>query len=184
MAKTKLTHGHQKILLEWLAADYSLTKINRMLAENNMPTLSRAALSYYRKSNGIDLKKIHRERVSQSVKEGLKLRKRDFLVRKGEPRKKVIYLFGSSVGLTKIGISNDVGRRIKDLNYQCPIEIFLLFSFDCNNTSVVERSLHSLYSHLRVKGEWFNLSSQDIDDIRKEYCAQTDKNPEAMFYNV
>lgn len=80
-----------------------------------------------------------------------------------------VYLIQSENLLTKIGSSRNVHQRFKDLLCGCPVEIIVTHTLESENYIKIEAILHKRYDKKRIRGEWFNLSSQDIADIEKEY---------------
>lgn len=76
----------------------------------------------------------------------------------------------SSNTFTKIGISNNPKLREKTLQAEKPT-ISLLYTFNKN----IEKELHSKYKDKRIRGEWFNLSSEDIDIIINKYNFKKEK---------
>lgn len=61
-------------------------------------------------------------------------------------------------GLIKIGKSKDVHTRMQVLGTK---KVQLIAYVDRD----IEKHLHKLYSRVRVKGEWFKLSEQDVSEI-------------------
>lgn len=81
---------------------------------------------------------------------------------------KFIYLMRDSRnGYTKIGISKDPKYREQSLQSEVP-QVHLLVSFRCLRKH--EKLLHQMYKTKRVRGEWFNLTDDDIKNIR-DYLA-------------
>lgn len=84
----------------------------------------------------------------------------------------VYIIYNHSTQLVKIGISNNVNTRFKELRTAGGCELSLLMAIQlepfydekaCN----IEKYLHQFYKPKRQIGEWFNLSLRDIVDIRK-----------------
>ena len=76
-----------------------------------------------------------------------------------------VYLMRNNVtDKYKIGRSNNPEFREKTLQSQEP-DVELLFS--CHESIVTEKYLHELFSHKRIRGEWFELDSDDVLEIRK-----------------
>lgn len=72
------------------------------------------------------------------------------------------YIFKDNSGFYKIGKSKKVEERLKSLQTGNPtISIIASYKGDFEN------ELHRIYSRQKVKGEWFCLSKQDLDNIRK-----------------
>ena len=65
----------------------------------------------------------------------------------------------------KIGYSKDVERRYRELEHKVPDSIKLLAKFYCRGPARYERLVHSLFSDLRVKGEWFRPNGRIYDFI-------------------
>lgn len=85
-------------------------------------------------------------------------------------RDRYVYLI-SGIGLTKIGIADNVKTRLKNFRAGSPVELSLIYSFKINDALSVESFLHKKYADKRHHGEWFSLSDQDIESIRQEFCA-------------
>jgi hypothetical protein len=64
----------------------------------------------------------------------------------------------------KIGYARNVGKRIATMQTGCPDELNLLAVMDGDED--VERSLHGLMGHLRVRGEWFRPAPELLDQIK------------------
>lgn len=77
-----------------------------------------------------------------------------------------VYLFSivEMPGYYKIGISNDVYKRLQGYNSAFPLTIKLENSLKCDNHKTLERLLHQHFKDKRVKGEWFFLSDADVAD--------------------
>lgn len=68
----------------------------------------------------------------------------------------------------KIGISNSPKYREKTLQSEKPT-IELIYSKSFINRKIaltIEQSLHSNYRSKRIRGEWFDLNANDIEDIK------------------
>jgi predicted GIY-YIG superfamily endonuclease len=67
-------------------------------------------------------------------------------------------------GYTKIGISKNPKHREKTLQSEEP-EIDLIWKKEIPNAIGREIELHKKYSDKRIRGEWFDLTEQDIQNI-------------------
>ena len=76
--------------------------------------------------------------------------------------KHVYLLFNARNNLTKIGQCIDPKRREKTLQGEEP-EIHLLVAWKA--PVVIEKKLHNKYIKKRVRGEWFDLSFKDLEEI-------------------
>lgn len=78
--------------------------------------------------------------------------------------KKTYLVKDKNTGLTKIGRALDPCFREKTLQSEKPtIVLFAVCSRD------IENKLHKKFSKKRVRGEWFNLSKNDLDSIIAQY---------------
>lgn len=84
-------------------------------------------------------------------------------------RSTYVYLIKADNGLIKIGIASDVNGRFINIDSMSPVPLSLLFSFYNEDALRVERKLHKRFAAKRVKGEWFNLSRNEIDWIIGKY---------------
>lgn len=76
-----------------------------------------------------------------------------------------IYLIGAENGLCKIGKAQDINVRMKTFGQIIPMNWELLYSFRSNDYTKAENYLHKKYKDKRKIGEWFALSSEDVDYI-------------------
>lgn len=65
--------------------------------------------------------------------------------------------------LTKIGISEDVYRRVDQIERGCGQSVQIIAFAEVENFMEMERFLHSVFDHKRCKGEWFDLKEKEID---------------------
>lgn len=70
-----------------------------------------------------------------------------------------VYLFSHSSGLTKIGYSSNPRNREKTLQAEDPRVHMLAVRAGSQS---LESRLHTIYSHKRFRGEWFDLTDNDI----------------------
>jgi len=77
-----------------------------------------------------------------------------------------VYLmqFGSEY---KIGTSNNVERRFRELRTQMPYEGRIIHTIATGDPEGIEAYWHQYFSEKRLKGEWFQLSSNDIRYFKK-----------------
>lgn len=66
----------------------------------------------------------------------------------------------------KIGqTAGDVEKRLATLSHQNPQGLRLIHKFYCQDRRKTEQHLHQVYAGLRVKGEWFELSLDEVTAI-------------------
>lgn len=68
-------------------------------------------------------------------------------------------------GLYKIGKEKNKTSRTNHFKTIMPVEIKNIHSFYSKDYHKAETLLHKKFSHLRQKGEWFNLSPEDVEYI-------------------
>jgi hypothetical protein len=67
----------------------------------------------------------------------------------------------------KIGRSNAVGRRERELKIQLPEQVRVIHSIKTDDPAGIEHYWHRRFEDRRKQGEWFELSSQDIASFRR-----------------
>lgn len=76
-----------------------------------------------------------------------------------------VYLIRAETGQYKIGMSTRIGKRIRFFEIKLPFEIELVHSISCEDCAWTERQLHERYADKRIKGEWFALNADDVEEI-------------------
>lgn len=64
-------------------------------------------------------------------------------------------------GFYKIGVASDLKRRLAQLTI-CPFRIKIVHVIPTENAYSLEYQLHAQFADKRVRGEWFNLTTEDI----------------------
>jgi hypothetical protein len=77
-----------------------------------------------------------------------------------------IYLIKSDLGY-KIGKSSKLPQRVRQIGIQVPFEHEFIFSAKFKAYHLVEKILHNQFSSKRIKGEWFDLTEEDVLCIRE-----------------
>ena len=77
-----------------------------------------------------------------------------------------VYLFKSSLGYYKIGISENVPRRLKQFS-KLPFDVEYVYHKEVKYPRMLEHSLHKMYKNYRIDngGEWFSLSLEDVINV-------------------
>jgi hypothetical protein len=83
----------------------------------------------------------------------------------------VYLLLNNDNMLTKIGYSYNPGKRHRTISsYEKSLIIVRVFEFKSRESArMFEKELHNIYAKKRIRGEWFNLHSDDIKNIDKLY---------------
>jgi aryl-alcohol dehydrogenase-like predicted oxidoreductase len=80
-----------------------------------------------------------------------------------------LYVIGTNERYQKIGFSANVERRLKSLQTGNPdkLTIHHVEPVPKEQVRLLERKIHKDLAHYRLKGEWFNLTSQEAVDLLK-----------------
>lgn len=80
----------------------------------------------------------------------------------------------------KIGYTKDkIQKRINKLQTGNGYELIELYKFPTKYKQKVERHLHRFYNQKRLKGEWFRLDKNDVDNFLQK-CEQVEKGFDAL----
>lgn len=78
--------------------------------------------------------------------------------------KSYVYFIQSTNKLVKIGVTNNLSARLKQLQTGSPGKLKLLGSIKTNDPYKLEKRLHNKYKNMRVNGEWFNVNEMQVED--------------------
>lgn len=71
-----------------------------------------------------------------------------------------VYVIGTLDGkIVKIGVSNSVGRRLRQIQYLSPVPVKIFWSGP--GTRTAEQALHARFASRRLHGEWFSFEDSD-----------------------
>ena len=87
-------------------------------------------------------------------------------------RGKCVYIIKTGK-LFKIGKTQDLHERLAAYRTHLPADLRVVRQYLAENMEEVEQSLHVLFQHKRVKGEWFELRQEDLticDNIIRSYA--------------
>ena len=87
-----------------------------------------------------------------------------------------IYVLESALG-HKIGRSRTLKRPEKLCEVLLPIKTKMIYSQLVPNYVQVERSLHSMFEDVKIKGEWFRLTKKDLIDLECEVDIYLEEDP-------
>jgi len=78
----------------------------------------------------------------------------------------------------KIGLTNNLDRRMKELNgKQSAYKNLLQWSIEVSDMRSAEKDLHDRFNARRVNGEWFQFSEGELKDVEAIYDRVADKYP-------
>lgn len=89
---------------------------------------------------------------------------------------KCVYILNTGKNLYKIGKTSDLQRRLAAYHTHLPILFRVIRQYAALNMTDLEESLHIVFQHKRVKGEWFALNRSDLvicDNIARNYALQS-----------
>jgi predicted GIY-YIG superfamily endonuclease len=90
--------------------------------------------------------------------------------------KKYVYLISDANSyIYKIGISKNPEKRLKSLQTGNDKNLKIIHKVLCEHSNKVETALHNQYSFLKVNGEWFELTQDDVEKF-PESCKKIDEN--------
>lgn len=83
-----------------------------------------------------------------------------------------VYLLRADNGLTKIGKTRSLEQRLDHFTTKLPYELELIGTIESEQYSAIETELHNMFRSKRKRGEWFDLSDEDLENIKKKYNAE------------
>jgi DNA-directed RNA polymerase subunit RPC12/RpoP len=77
-----------------------------------------------------------------------------------------VYLILAGGIYYKIGCAKNLARRAYYFELELPFDFEIIHFFQADNMYEAEKRLHLQFASKRIKGEWFNLDSQDVEEIK------------------
>lgn len=77
-----------------------------------------------------------------------------------------VYLLNSG-RFFKVGRTNDLGRRIYELNIQLPEKPIEVHHIKTDDPAGIEKYWHERFKDRRKNGEWFELTTEDIAAFKR-----------------
>lgn len=99
---------------------------------------------------------------------------------------KCVYILSTGKNLYKIGKTQDLHKRLAAYHTHLPVMFRIIRQYAALNMTDLEESLHIVFQHKRVKGEWFELSKDDLiicDNIARNYALQSLQKQQQRKYN-
>ena len=103
-----------------------------------------------------------------------------------------VYILKTGKNLYKIGKTRDLLKRLNAYHTHLPVLFRVVRQYIASNMTELEESLHIVFQHKRVKGEWFQLTKDDLvicDNIARHFALaklqkQTRKNSSITFSDM
>lgn len=93
---------------------------------------------------------------------------------------KCVYLIRSNEhGYYKIGVSKSPQNRVNSLQTGNFDTLTLIDKYESKFATKIEKSLHNLWGYLKVNGEWFELSIDEVNNFNN-MCNKIDSG----FYSM
>lgn len=81
-----------------------------------------------------------------------------------------IYLIKHQDGMYKIGRTKDLKSRMKAYETSMPFtQIELIATMESDDYMKDERDLHAEFSEKQIRGEWFDLTEKEVDNLRERF---------------
>ncbi len=175
LGDTMVYNDNEKITFEYmyfldLNDCYSITNPVRIFVSAFNDRVG-VVISHKFESKNLDVADIKKETLKEMIEHCTELSMHE-IKNKSTPKKKkkkVEYIYmmrNNRNGYTKIGVSNNPEYRENTLQSQEP-DVELIWKKKFNNAYCKERELHEAYNEKRIRGEWFNLTDLDIEEISK-----------------
>lgn len=96
----------------------------------------------------------------------------------------VYFAQAKTLGLVKIGVTNDATLRFASLQTACPDELEFLGVIRSAEAERLEGLIHYEYRHSRVRGEWFEPTSRLMAFIQRNAISIEDDRQRQMWAAV
>ena len=87
-------------------------------------------------------------------------------IRKGKQEKKGIVYLVKNGGFFKIGVTRNLKKRLNTMQTSTPFCLHLICADEVDTPLEIEHTLLHRYKDKRFRGEWFELSSIDVDWVK------------------
>ena len=104
------------------------------------------------------------QKMKQEINNMFKARVVESVLPQDNRLRQYIYVIKNPLNETvKIGVANDVDKRLKQLQTGAGIELELIYkSVICSNAFSIERDVHKHFEEYRTFGEWFKINPTEV----------------------
>lgn len=98
-----------------------------------------------------------------------------------------VYIIKTGKNLYKIGKTQDLQKRLAAYHTHLPVIFRVVRQYLSADMAELERNLHIVLQHKRVKGEWFELSNDELiicDNIARNYSAAAPRKRGARYADI
>ena len=74
-----------------------------------------------------------------------------------------VYIFFTDYSFYKVGYSTNIGKRISQVDTNCPFPLTKFLMFKSPRANVIERCIHIRFRKHKTSGEWFKLTLGQLD---------------------
>ena len=78
----------------------------------------------------------------------------------------VYFIRSASSGLVKIGSTTDIRNRIRSFDLHSPDELVIELFISTDRPRLEEYEFHKQFERVRLRGEWFSISPEEINECR------------------
>ena len=104
------------------------------------------------------------QKMKQSLNNMFKAKLIESVLPQDNRNRQYVYIIKNPLNETiKIGVANDVEKRMKQLQTGAGIELELIYkSLICSNAFSIEKDVHKHFENYRTFGEWFKINPTDV----------------------
>ena len=108
--------------------------------------------------------------IDNIIEDSISLAMRDIKQETERQKENEVVYFVKAGDFIKIGYTCDVQARMSQIQTSNPNEVDLLFTVKTDDARKLEQDLHNKYRKQNVRGEWFQLTQEQLLSYRNDYC--------------
>lgn len=78
-----------------------------------------------------------------------------------------VYILKADNGIYKIGRTKNLNNRISSINGILPYDTELIHAIETEDYKEAERYFHRKFAHRCIRGEWFQLTEKDVEQLKQ-----------------